>query len=256
MLANTRGRWGERSLQNVLVQAGLVAGDIILALDGARADRVVDARVLLQRRRGEEEEYQLLRHVAHRQLAEDRQGDQGEEGVDGAPEASAIDQGQRSHPPRVGQGQAQGDRTAHGVSDQVERPNSEGVEEAGHEGGQVAAWGVATDRRGAVSVTGQAQGQHPMCPGEGRDNPPPTGRALLVAVQQQQRRPSPGLQVLGAHPIHGDPTEATGMGEQPAGRERQRGCSGRLKGPWLSRCMEWVLALHDGDGVTPGSLAF
>ena len=34
--------------------------------------------------------------------------------------------------------------------------------------------------------------------------------ALLVPVQQQQRRPGPGLQVLGVRPVHGDPTVVDG----------------------------------------------
>jgi hypothetical protein len=92
------------------------------------------------------------------------------------------------------------------MSNHVQRSHSEDVEKASHERSQVTGRGVATDRRGAASMTGQAQRQHPMCPGQGRDHPPPAGRALLVTVQQQQRRTSTGLQVLGTQPIYHDPT--------------------------------------------------
>ena len=126
-------------------------------------------------------------------------------------EAGAVDQGQRADALRVGQGQAQRDRPAGGVSDHVQRrADAEGVEERGHEPGQVGAGGVIADGRGGFAVTGQAQRQHPMGAGEGGDDPPPAGGALLVPVQQQQRRPGPGLQVLGVHPVHGDPTVVDG----------------------------------------------
>jgi hypothetical protein len=141
-----------------------------------------------------------------RQFADDREGVQGEQGVDLTAQARAVDQGQGAHSGGVGQGQAQYDRTAHGVPDQVQRPDPEGVEEVGDERGEVAARGVAVDRWGAVAVAGQAQGQHPMGTGEHGDHPAPTGRALLVAVQQQQRRPGPGLQILKVHPVHQHPT--------------------------------------------------
>ena len=148
------------------------------------------------------------RHAADHdgQLADDRQGVQGEQRVDVAAQTGAVDQGQGAYPGRVGQGQAQGDRTAHGVPHHVQRPDPEGVEEVGHERGQVPAGSVAGDRRGALAVAGQAQGQHPMGAGEHGQYPPPARGALLVAVQQQQRRPGPGLQVLQVHPVHDDPT--------------------------------------------------
>jgi len=141
-----------------------------------------------------------------RRLADARQGVQGEQGVDVAAQTSAVDQGQCADPLRLGQGQAQGDRTADGVADHMQRPDPHGVEEVDHERGQVGPRGVATHRGCAVPVAGQAQGQHPMGPGEHGGDPPPAGRALLVAVQQQQRRPGPGLQVLKAHRVHQDPT--------------------------------------------------
>ncbi len=144
-----------------------------------------------------------------RQLADARQGVQGEQGVHVWPEAGAVDQGQRADPLRVGQGQTQRDHATGGVSDHVQRRlDAEGVEEAGHERGQVAAGAVPADRRGGVAVAGQAQGQHPMGAGERGNDPPPAGGALLVTVQQQQRRSGPGLQELGVHPVHGDPTVA------------------------------------------------
>jgi hypothetical protein len=88
----------------------------------------------------------------------------------------------------------------------MQRPDPQGVEEVGHERGQVGPRGVATHRRCAVPVAGQAQRQHPMGPCKHGGNPAPAGRALLVAVQQQQRRPGPGLQVLKVHRVHQDPT--------------------------------------------------
>ena len=69
---------------------------------------------------------------------------------------------------------------------------------------------LAADRWGAVPVAGQAQGQYPMCQGEDGQHPPPAGRALLVAVQQQQWRAGPGLQILQRHPGHADPTVLNG----------------------------------------------
>ena len=125
-------------------------------------------------------------------------------------QAGAVDQGQGLHPSRVGQGQAQGDRTTHRVPDHMQRLDVDGVEEVGHERGQVGARGVAADCGGAVAVAGQAQGQHPMRPGEDGQHPPPARRALLVAVQQQQWRAGPGLQILQLHPVHADPTVLNG----------------------------------------------
>ena len=73
-----------------------------------------------------------------------------------------------------------------------------------------AAGGVVADGRGGFAVAGQAQREHPVGAGQGGDDPPPAGGALLVPVQQQQHRPDTGLQVLGVHPVHGDPTVVDG----------------------------------------------
>jgi hypothetical protein len=122
-------------------------------------------------------------------------------------EACAVDQGQRSDAPRVGQGQAQRECTACGVPDQVQRRlDVEGVEERGHEPDQVATGAVVADGRCGVAMTRQAQREYPVGAGQRGDDPPPAGGALLVPVQQQQHRPDPRLQVLGVHPVHADPT--------------------------------------------------
>jgi hypothetical protein len=120
-------------------------------------------------------------------------------------QTGAVDQGQGAYPSRVGQSQAQRDHTARRVPDHVQRSYPEGVEEVGHERGQVPAGCVAADRRGALAVPGQAQSQHPMGAGEYGDHPPPAGGTLLMAMHQQQRRPGPGLQILQVHPVHPDP---------------------------------------------------
>ena len=68
-------------------------------------------------------------------------------------EPGAVDQGQRSDALRVGQRQAERERPACGVSDQVQRRvDAEGVEERAHEAGQVGAGGVVADGRGGFAV--------------------------------------------------------------------------------------------------------
>ena len=107
----------------------------------------------------------------------------------------------------VGQRETQGDRAAGGVADQVERwPGADGEEERGHEGCQVGTGSVTAGNGAALAVTGQAQRQYPVGPGEGGDDPPPAGRALLVPVQEEQRRSGAGFQILGFHPVDRDPT--------------------------------------------------
>jgi hypothetical protein len=59
---------------------------------------------------------------------------------------------------------------------------------------------VTAGHGAALAVTGQAQRQYPAGPGEGGDDPPPTGRALLVPVQEKQGRPGAGFEVLGSTP--------------------------------------------------------
>jgi hypothetical protein len=93
------------------------------------------------------------------------------------------------------------------VSDQVQgRVDVEGVEERGHEAGQIAAGSVVAYGGVGFAMAGQAQREHSVGAGQCGDDPSPAGGALLVPVQQQQRRPGTGLQVLGVHPLHGDPT--------------------------------------------------
>jgi len=112
---------------------------------------------------------------------------------------------------RWGQRQPKHERTACGVSDQVQRRvDVEGVEERGHETGPVAVGGVVADGCGGFAVAGQAQREHPVGASKGGDDPSPTGGALLVPVQQQQHRPDTGLQVVGVHPVHADPTVVDG----------------------------------------------
>ena len=135
------------------------------------------------------------------------EGVEGEQGVHVASEAGAVDQGHGADARRVGQGQPQSDRSAGGVSDDVEwRSDAQCVEELGNEGGQVSAGGVGADREVALAMTGKAQRQHPVGLGEAGDDPPPTGGALFVAVQQQQRWPAAGLEVLGGCPGYIDST--------------------------------------------------
>jgi len=141
-----------------------------------------------------------------RVLADARQGVQRQQRVYLAAQARAVDQGQRPDAGGVGQRQAQGDRAAGGVAGQIQRrPGAGGGEERGHEGRQVGAGSVTVAGGAALAVTGQAQRQDPAGPGQGRDDPPPAGRALLVPVQQQQRRPGTGLQILSVHPVDRDP---------------------------------------------------
>ena len=211
------GQGGEAVEQDLTLPAGAEQGAGHrgggLELAGATAEGVVFGEELggcapglgEQHRRGHAGAAQVATgHPADHdgELADDRQGVQGQQGVDLPAEAGAVDQGQRSDALWVGHGQAQRDRSACGVPDHVERRlDVEGVEERGHERGQVAAGGVPVGQRGGVAVTGQAQGEYPVGAGEGGDDPSPAGGALLVPVQQQQRRTGSGLQVLGVVPF-------------------------------------------------------
>jgi len=123
-----------------------------------------------------------------------------------AAQARAVDQGQRPDPGGIGQRQTQRDRAAGGVADQVQRCLcADGGAERGHEGRQVGAGSAPADRGTALAVTGQAQRQDPAGPGQGGDDPPPAGRALLMPVQEEQHRSGASLQVLGLHPVDRDP---------------------------------------------------
>ena len=82
---------------------------------------------------------------------------------------------------------------------------ADGEEESGHERCQVGAGSVTVGSGPAFAVTGQAQRQYPVGPGEGGDDPPPAGSALLVPVQEEQRRSGAGFQILGFHPVDRDP---------------------------------------------------
>lgn len=71
-------------------------------------------------------------------LADEGQRVEGEQRVDLTSQARAVNERQSAYPVRTGQGQAQGDRPADGVADDVEFADPHGVEELGDERGQVA----------------------------------------------------------------------------------------------------------------------
>jgi hypothetical protein len=126
--------------------------------------------------------------------------------VDLGAQARAVDEGQRPDAGGIGQRQTQGDRAAGGVTDQVQRRlGADGGEERSYERGQVSAGSVTVGGGAALAVTGQAQRQYLVGPGEGRDDPAPAGRALLVPVQEKQQRSGAGLQILGFYPVDRDP---------------------------------------------------
>jgi len=64
---------------------------------------------------------------------------------------------------------------------------------------------------GDSRVAGQAQREYPVGAGKGGDDPSPARRALLVSVQQQERRPGAGLEVLGCESVDGDAGWADGF---------------------------------------------
>ena len=120
-------------------------------------------------------------------------------------------------------------------------------------GAMVAAGGVVADGRGGFAVAGQAQREHPVGAGQGGDDPPPAGGALLVPVQQQQRRPGTGLQVLGVHPVHGDPTVVDGelvlvLRGRGWGRTDDAVEMTDMKASWCA--VWWCWAASPGAGVT------
>ena len=127
---------------------------------------------------------------------------------------------------------------AGGVSDDVQRADAEDVEEGGDERGGVAAGCVGACGGHGFAVTGQAQRQHAVGPGEGGDHPPPARGALLVAVHQQQCRSGAGLQVLGGHTINGDTPV---VDDDPARFLRRRLGLIRCRDdrPGASGCMRW-----------------
>ena len=111
----------------------------------------------------------------------------------------------------------------------------------------------------AFAVTGQAQRQYPVGPGEGGDDPPPAGRALLVPVQEEQRRSGAGFHILGFHPVDRDPVIMKnnffpGLGlrrSRRMPREGSHGVSGysltRVSGCSQARELVWV----HGTGAVP-----
>jgi hypothetical protein len=145
-----------------------------------------------------------------RQLADEGQCVHGQQGVHFAAEPGTVDQDQGLEAGRVGEGQPEGDGAAGGVSDHVQPTDAEGVEKVGDERSGVAAGGVGAGMRG-VAVAGQAQREYAVGAGKGGDDPSPARRALLVSVQQQERRPGAGLEVLGCESVDGDAGWADGF---------------------------------------------
>ena len=136
------------------------------------------------------------------------QGVEGEQGVYVASESGAVDEGHGADARRVGQGQPQSDRSAGGVSDDVEwRSDAQCVEELGNEGGHVAAGSVGADREVALAMTGKAQRQYPVGAGRGLGM---THRQLVALCSwpcsSSNGRPAAGLEVLGGCPGYIDST--------------------------------------------------